>query len=62
MAEISLTDAVLIGILLLSLLIGAWRGLVGEMMSLGGWVAAFFSGPLAVCRPRALDAHLAGGC
>lgn len=42
MGEISLTDAVLSGILLLSLLVGAWRGLIGEMMSLGGWVAAFF--------------------
>ena len=36
-----LTDGVLGGILLLSLLIGAWRGLVHELMSLAGWLAAF---------------------
>lgn len=39
---LSLTDGVLCGILLLSLVIGAWRGLVHELMSLAGWVAAFF--------------------
>lgn len=37
-----LTDAVLSGILLLSLLVGVWRGLVHELMSLAGWVIAFF--------------------
>lgn len=36
-----LTDGVLGGILLLSLVVGAWRGLVHELMSLAGWVAAF---------------------
>lgn len=39
--ELGLTDAVLGGILLLSLVAGAWRGLVDELMSLAGWVAAF---------------------
>jgi membrane protein required for colicin V production len=39
---LKLTDGVLGGILLLSLLVGAWRGLVHELMSLVGWVAAFF--------------------
>ena len=39
--DLSLTDGVLGGILLLSLLVGIWRGLVHELMSLAGWVAAF---------------------
>lgn len=39
---LTLTDGVLGGILLLSLVVGAWRGLVHELMSLVGWVAAFF--------------------
>ncbi len=39
---LTLTDGVLSGILLLSLVVGAWRGLVHELMSLAGWVAAFF--------------------
>ena len=39
---LTLTDGVLGGILLLSLVVGAWRGLVHELMSLAGWVAAFF--------------------
>jgi len=34
-------DIVLLLLLLASLLIGAWRGLVFEVLSLGGWVAAF---------------------
>lgn len=38
---LTLTDGVLGGILLLSLIVGAWRGLVHELMSLAGWVAAF---------------------
>ena len=40
--DLSLTDGVLGGILLLSMVVGAWRGLVHELMSLVGWVAAFF--------------------
>lgn len=39
---LTLTDGVLCGVLLLSLIVGVWRGLVQELMSLGGWVAAFF--------------------
>lgn len=39
---LTLTDGVLGGILLLSMIVGAWRGLVHELMSLVGWVAAFF--------------------
>ncbi len=38
---LTLTDGVLGGILLLSLIVGVWRGLVYELMSLAGWVAAF---------------------
>jgi membrane protein required for colicin V production len=39
--DVPLTDGVLGGVLLVSLVIGAWRGLVYELMSLAGWVAAF---------------------
>jgi membrane protein required for colicin V production len=35
-------DWILIGIVILSLLVGLWRGLVFEVLSLVGWVAAFF--------------------
>ena len=35
-------DGVLLGILLVSMLLGAWRGLVFELFSLIGWVAGFF--------------------
>lgn len=38
---LGLTDGIFAGILLLSLVVGAWRGLVHELMSLAGWVAAF---------------------
>ncbi len=36
-------DWILIGIVLLSLLVGLWRGLVFEVLSLVGWVSAFFA-------------------
>lgn len=36
-----LTDWVLLGALLLSVLLGLWRGLVYEVLSVAGWVAAF---------------------
>lgn len=35
-------DGVLLGILLASMLLGAWRGLIFELFSLVGWVAGFF--------------------
>lgn len=35
-------DWIFLVVLTLSLLIGAWRGLVYEVLSLGTWVAAFF--------------------
>lgn len=41
MNPLTLTDGVFGGILLLSLIVGAWRGLVVELMSLAGWMASF---------------------
>jgi membrane protein required for colicin V production len=38
---VSLTDWVLLAVLLASMLVGLWRGLVYEVLSLAGWVAAF---------------------
>lgn len=38
---ISPTDGVLLGVLLLSMLVGCWRGLVYEVLSLAAWAAAF---------------------
>ena len=35
-------DGVLLGILVVSMQLGAWRGLVYELFSLIGWVAGFF--------------------
>lgn len=37
----NVTDAVLLAVLGLSAVIGLWRGLVYEVLSLAGWVAAF---------------------
>jgi membrane protein required for colicin V production len=34
-------DWILLAILLLSMLLGAWRGLVSEVLSVLGWIAAF---------------------
>jgi hypothetical protein len=39
---VSLTDWILLGVLLASMLVGLWRGLVYEVLSLAGWVAAFY--------------------
>lgn len=36
-------DWILLGLLLLSLLAGLWRGLVFEVLSVLGWVSAFFA-------------------
>lgn len=36
-------DWIFVGILTVSLLVGAWRGLVFELLSLSGWVAGFFA-------------------
>ena len=35
-------DWILLAVLGLSLLLGVWRGLVQELLSLAGWVAAFY--------------------
>lgn len=39
---VSAFDAVLLGLLLLSVALGAWRGLVFEVLSLAGWVLAWW--------------------
>lgn len=39
---LSATDWALLGVLLVSMVVGFWRGLVHEMLSLAGWLAAFF--------------------
>lgn len=36
-------DWALLGVLVLSMLLGAWRGLVYEVLSLLGWAASFFA-------------------
>ncbi|HZX32346.1 MAG TPA: CvpA family protein [Rhodocyclaceae bacterium] len=36
-------DYVVIGILVASLLLGLWRGVVGELIALAAWVLAFFA-------------------
>jgi membrane protein required for colicin V production len=41
MDAITSTDWILLAILLASLVMGAWRGLVYEVMSVIGWLAAF---------------------
>lgn len=38
---IALTDWLLLGVLLASLVLGLWRGLVYEVLSLAGWLVAF---------------------
>ena len=40
--HIAALDWILLAILLLSMLIGAWRGLVYEVLSLANWALAFF--------------------
>ncbi len=41
MAEVGWVDWVLIAVLAISVLVGLWRGLVFEVMSLLGWVVAY---------------------
>jgi membrane protein required for colicin V production len=41
MAGVSWVDWALLGVLLLSVLIGLFRGLVFELMSLAGWIVAY---------------------
>ena len=52
-------DYAVIGVLLVSVIWSALRGVVREMISLGGWIIAFlaanlFAGPLAVHLPQAV--------
>jgi membrane protein required for colicin V production len=42
-ASLGTVDWILLGILALSVLIGLWRGLVFEVLSLLGWVVAYFA-------------------
>ena len=42
LAAITTVDWVLLMVLALSLLVGLWRGLVFEVLSVLGWIAAFF--------------------
>lgn len=39
----TLFDYVVIGIVAVSLLLGLWRGVVGELVALAAWVLAFFA-------------------
>jgi membrane protein required for colicin V production len=41
MIAIAAIDWIMLAILLASLLLGAWRGLVFEVLSVAGWIAAF---------------------
>lgn len=45
--QLGWVDWTLLAILALSVLIGLWRGVVFELMSLAGWVVAWFSGQWA---------------
>jgi membrane protein required for colicin V production len=40
---VALTDWILLGVLVFSLLVGAWRGLVYELLSVVGWVLSFYA-------------------
>jgi membrane protein required for colicin V production len=41
--NLSTLDLILLGVLLLSALVGVWRGLTFEVLSLAGWVAAYIA-------------------
>ena len=42
MQALSAVDWILLAVLGLSFLVGIWRGIVQEVLSLVGWVAAFY--------------------
>jgi membrane protein required for colicin V production len=44
MAALGLVDWALLAVLVLSVLVGLWRGLVFELLSLFGWVVAYVAG------------------
>lgn len=37
-----MVDAVIVGIIVFSLMVSLWRGFISDVLSLAGWVAAFF--------------------
>ena len=39
----AIVDLVLLGVLVFSMLLGAWRGLVYEMLSVVGWAVSFYA-------------------
>lgn len=41
--NVNTVDLILLGVLGFSMLLGAWRGLVYEVLSVVGWVAAFYA-------------------
>ena len=41
--NLSLFDSCLLGVLVFSMLLGAWRGLVYEVLSVLGWAASFYA-------------------
>ena len=41
--EISAVDWIFLGVLVFSMLLGAWRGLVYEVLSVLGWAASFYA-------------------
>lgn len=43
MPDIAWVDAACLGIVVLSVIVGLWRGLVFELLSLIGWVAAYIA-------------------
>lgn len=60
--SLSWVDLALAALLLLSVGIGLWRGLVFEVMSLAGWVVAYFAAaPLAPLVQELLPVSVTGG-
>jgi membrane protein required for colicin V production len=60
--SLSWVDLALLLLLLISIGLGVWRGLVFEMMSLAGWVVAYFAAPpLAPVVEELLPASMTGG-
>ena len=53
MLTLSAVDWIFLAVLGLSALLGLWRGLVQEVLSLAGWVLAFFVAPMYA--PAAAD-------
>ncbi len=52
-------DYAVLGVIVVSIIWGAWRGLVREVISVAGWVLAFlaanlFSGPLSAHLPQSI--------